>query len=267
MPCQCVRTCCGSWQHKGQDAVLKAESCHRYLNTLAVAVFTECYCGEAALVPLSSLHFVPVYLSLSHLPVLCLWSHSHIYLLNVCLSFVFVLPLTSLFRLSCLGAHGPVSPHMPSFLSSYPFFPFSPLSSLIFFSFSHSPCESHRRGAETEPGVNLMNEVVQAQPTLLCWVTIRPLSQSITLSLTPSLFHMHIQSRLSQISLSARFLLHRVTLTSRDSSELLQKHSHHIRPQLNFNHNQARPLLVGLSKHYVKMYSSYIIKFVNRNVM
>lgn len=129
-----------------------------------------------------------------------------------CLSLLFFLPLT----LSHFSARGPASPHTPP---SRP-----PRLSLRLFlcSWSFSPCESHQRGAETEPDVSLMNEVMQAPQTLLCWVTIRSLSLlslcHTHLSLTSLSYTHTVQSKFRQIVLSACFCW--AILTSRDSSEV-----------------------------------------------
>lgn len=202
-------------------------------------MFTGCDCSEAALVPLVSLYFTLSLLIFHYLtPVLlCLWTRSHICLLNFSACHLYPPPFLTPPRLPHFSASSSVSPHMP-----FPPFFFSPLFSLSpFLLVCSHPCLSFSPRhilllnymAETEPGVSLTNEVTEVQQTSLCWVTTRPLCLSLGLSL----FHMHIQNkRFSQISLSTCFSLCCATLTSSDSSEESWKQSYLIIPQLNFNH-------------------------------
>lgn len=160
----------------GQVALFKAESCHRFLNTLAfsridvlaVAVFTGCYCSEAALVPLSSLHCLSSTIS----PPCSLFviSLTHLFAQLFLLVVLFSSPNVSscLFHFSArLLVLFLLTRHCFSLPFLLPILPYL-LWLSVPFSVWRSPCEYHQRGAETEPGVSLMNEVIQAYQTLLC---------------------------------------------------------------------------------------------------
>lgn len=164
---------------------------------LVVTVVRQLWCRSLVfMLPLFIFHY---------LSLLCLWSHSHIYLLNfsacyLCFLSPYHLSLSSSLQCawSCFSSHAILS---RSLLFSLSLTSLSFLS--IFFSFSRSPCESHQREAETEPGVSLMNEVIQAQQTLLCWVTIRLLSPSVS----PSVSLSHAHTKWVQSNLTLRTLL------------------------------------------------------------
>ncbi len=81
------------------------------IDVLAVAVFTGCYCSEAALVPPSLLFTLSLFIFhyLTSLFSVCNLTHSFIYSTFLLVSFVFFFPHS--------GARGPVSPHMPPLLS------------------------------------------------------------------------------------------------------------------------------------------------------
>lgn len=117
-------------------------------------MFTGCDCSEAALVPLVSLYFTLSLLIFHYLtPVLlCLWTRSHICLLNFsACHFYSPPPFPNTSRLPRFSASSSVSPHVPF----SPFF-VAPVFSLclsprlfssllIFFSWSHSSFELHGR--------------------------------------------------------------------------------------------------------------------------
>ncbi len=186
-PGPCVRTHCRRWQHKWQVTVFIAESCHRFLNTLAmntldvlaVAVFTGCYCSEAALVP-------PLFSSLCH-----------------CLSFtisppcsLFVISLTHLFtQLFCL-CHlcfsSPTRALAVLLLLTCRRFSLPPslLSLLLEFSSWITP-ERSRNRAGCQPDER--GHAGPAEPVMLSHHKASlSLSLSPSQSLTRSLVHMHI---------------------------------------------------------------------------